>query len=165
MERILLISSQEVIAQTVLNGEVDYDKFLPNIYFAQEFKLEPLIGSELLIKIQTEIDNGSLTDPYLTLNNNYIKPFLAHAAASDYIETGSISVDNGGVSRYQPDNGNQATTEEIVNITRIVANRGNAYGLKLIKYLKENKSLFPEYKRSEVSGVYFGWQLDENYGC
>ena len=123
------------------------------------------VDAIVITKIEDEIMASTLADPYETLLNTYIKPFLTHAAASDYISTAGIRVDNGGISTYQPDNGNAANSDAIVNLTKIVDNRANAYGLELTKYLKDNQSLFTEYKASTVSGVYFGWQLNSNNGC
>lgn len=103
MAKALLIDRNDLIELTVLDGVVDSDKFLQNIAFAQDFKLEPIIGQDLLDKLEEEITNDTLADPYLTLLDKYIRPFLAQSSASDYMQTAALRVDNGGVSTYQPD--------------------------------------------------------------
>ena len=44
---ILLITPQQVVAKTPLNGNIDFDKIVPCIEDAQITDLEPLIGQVL----------------------------------------------------------------------------------------------------------------------
>lgn len=161
MAKALLITRQDIISQTVLNGNIDTDKFIQNVKYAQDAKLEPLIGEALLDKIEADILASTLTGDYLALVQNQIKDFLTYAAASDYIRLSAFSVDNGGISRYIPDNGTTADISEVNKLYYITEDKAEFYGQRLIKYLKDNQSLFPEYESSKTNSYYIGWQLEE----
>jgi hypothetical protein len=165
MATALLITRQDIVEQTVLGGVVDTDKYLQNIKYAQDAKLRVIIGDDLLAKLETDVINSTLTGDYLTLVNSYIKNYLTYAAASDYILTAGINVTNGGVTSYSPDNGTQATREQINILSTNVENKAEHYGQTMIKYLDNNRSLFPEYKGSSTNSNFNGWQLDNGYGC
>lgn len=165
MATALLITRQDIVQFTVLGGNVDSDKFLQNIKYAQDANLRTIVGDDLLEKLESDVIDGSLTGDYLTLVNKYIKNYLTYSAASDYILTAGINVTNGGVTSYAPDNGNQASTEQVNILVSQIDNKTNHYGQRLIKYLKDNKSLFPEYKGSNTTSTFNGWLLDDNYGC
>jgi hypothetical protein len=165
MATALLITREDLVQITVVGGNVDSDKYLQNIKFAQDAKLRNIIGDDLLDKLEADVIAGSLTGDYLTFVNKYVKNYLTYAAASDYIITAAYDVTNGGVNRYSPDNGTQATVEEINLLTEKTEDKANHYGQAMIKYLDKNKSLFPEYTGSSTDSNFNGWQLDSSYGC
>ena len=163
MAKALLITRQDIVSQTVLNGNIDTDKFIQNVKYAQDAKLEPIIGEDLLAKIEADIIAGTLIDPYLSLVQNQIKDFLTYAAASDYIRLAAASVDNGGISKYFPNNGSTADLNEVLSLTTITENKAEFYGQRLIKFLKDNQASFPEYEPSQTKSYFIGWQLGT--GC
>lgn len=161
----LLVNAQDIVKITPVKGNVDTDYYLQNIVFKQDTSLEDIIGIDLLDKLKSDVLNDSLTGDYLELNTNYIKPFLVYAAASDYILTASYSVDNGGLSTYTPSNGSPLSDSQVLRLTTAVENKSEHYGQTLIKYLKKNKALFPEYVESKTNSNFNGWQLDSYEGC
>jgi hypothetical protein len=161
----ILISTRDVVELTVVGGNVDTNKFQQNIYYQQDATLKPIIGDELLDKLETDVVNGGFQEPYLSLVNDYIKFVLAYATAADYILTAGINVTNGGVTSYSPDNGTQATRDDVNILSVNVKNKSEHYGQMLIDYLEKNRSSFPEYKGSSTNSNFNGWQLDNGYGC
>ncbi len=163
MERILLINPNDFKELTPVGGNVDKDKFLEYAYFAQDSDLKNYIGSDLLDSLKNKIDTDTLTGDYLTLNSQYIKPYLANAAAERFIRVGSTNMGNAGATTITPDN---ATPSSSLGLSSEVRDRANHYGRELIAYLKDNKSLFPEYKTSDTttSSTFIGWQLDYDEG-
>ena len=165
MAKALLITRKDVVSQTAINGNVDTDKFIQNIRYAQDAKLRPIIGDDLLAKLEADIIAGTLAGDYLALVNDQIKDYLTYSAASDYIALAAYSVDNGGINRYLPNNGTTADSNEIERLIAITENKAEFYGQRLIKYLDENKSKFPEYKGSSTDSYFIGWQLDTGEDC
>lgn len=163
MDRILLINANDFKELTPVGGNVDKDKFLEYAYFAQDSDLRNYIGTDLLNALKDKIDTSTLTGNYLTLNSQYIKPYLANAAAERFIRVGSTNMGNAGATTINPENANQASS---LGLSSEVRDRANHYGRILIEYLKDNKNLFPEYKTSDTitNSNFIGWQLDYDEG-
>ena len=163
MDRILLINANDFKELTPVSGNVDKDKFLEYAYFAQDSDLRNYIGTELLNSLKNKIDTNTLTGDYLTLNSQYIKPYLANAAAERFIRVGSTNMGNAGATVMNPDNASQASS---LGLSSEVRDRANHYGRILIEYLKDNEGLFPEYTRNDTTttSTFLNWQLDYDEG-
>ena len=74
MAKALLISRNDVVKFTSVNGNVDVDKFIQYVSIAQDIHIQGMLGTRLLEKIQADIIAGTLADPYLSLLTTYIKP-------------------------------------------------------------------------------------------
>jgi hypothetical protein len=81
----LLISRNDIVSLTALGGSVDTDKFIQFVKIAQDIHVQNYLGTNLLQKIQNDILDNDLADPYLSLVVNYIKPLLIHWAMVEYI--------------------------------------------------------------------------------
>ena len=76
MATALFISRTDLVKNTILDGNVDTDKFIPYIKIAQEVHIQNYLGSELYNKISSDIIAGTLSGNYLTLVNTYVQPML-----------------------------------------------------------------------------------------
>ena len=85
MAEALLITRQDVVKFTAMNGNVDTDNFIQYVKIAQDIHIQNYLGTDLLQKIQTDIINSSLSGDYLALVTNYIKPMLIHFAMVEYL--------------------------------------------------------------------------------
>ena len=164
-DRVQLISREKLVARTLINGTVDEDKFAENIQFAQDIKLRNLISSPLLDKLKADVIAATLTGDYLSLVQLQITDYLVYAVAADYIQLSPYSIDNGGASKYIPENGTDIIQTEADRISTITENKAEAYGKVLIEFLDNNKTLFPEYKSTNNPSFFNGWQLDDEETC
>ena len=164
-DRVQFISREKLVKRTLINGVVDEDKFAENIQFAQDIKLRNLIGSTLLDKLKADVIASTLTGNYLALVQNQITDYLVYSVAADYIQLSPYSIDNGGASKYIPENGTDIIQTEADRISTITENKAEAYGKILIDYLGDNKALFPEYKSTGITSYNNGWQLDDEGTC
>jgi len=165
MAKALLITREDIVKFTVIGGNVDTDKFIQNIKYAQDAKLEQLIGSELLSKLEADVIGGTLAGDYLFLVENYIKDYLTYSAASDYIKLANYTVANGGISTYEPDNASSVSFTAIDRLVNDTENKAEFYGQRLIKYLKDNRNLYAEYTSSDSNSFFNGWQIDDGTSC
>ena len=80
MATALLISRADLVKNTIVDGNVDTDKFVQFIRIAQEIHIQNYLGTSLLEKIQELIIAGTLTpvdNPnYYNLVNEYVKDML-----------------------------------------------------------------------------------------
>ena len=72
----LFVTLQEVKRKSILDGNLDPDKFIQFIEVAQDINIQMHLGTALYDKLQNDIINDTLTGNYLSLVNDYIKPML-----------------------------------------------------------------------------------------
>ena len=60
MATALFISRTDLVKNTILDGNVDTDEFIPYIKIAQEVHIQNYLGTELYNKISSDILSSSL---------------------------------------------------------------------------------------------------------
>ena len=81
----LFISRTDLVRNSIIDSNVDTDKFIFFIRLAQEIHVRNYLGSDLYNRISNDIINDTLTGDYLTLVNTYVQPMLIHFAMVDYL--------------------------------------------------------------------------------
>ena len=81
MTNILLISEETLKEMSLIGDNVESQFILPAIELAQEQGLQTIIGTKLLRKLQTLVDDGSITGStnsnYKELLDDYITIYLS----------------------------------------------------------------------------------------
>ena len=62
MAKALLITRDDIVKKTALNGNVDVDLFIQFVNIAQDTHIQNYLGTDLLEKIQALIVAGTLDD-------------------------------------------------------------------------------------------------------
>jgi len=153
MEEIILLSDNEITSSTPLGGNIDVDKYRFCIIDAQNSKLEEVLGENLFNKILADFQAETLTGNYEVLFSKYIKPFLIHQSALEYILCAAYMVDNGGIYRHTPQNGQPADKTEVDFIANNQRNKAEMYCNRMEKWLCKNKSSIPEFKYNDQNIV------------
>lgn len=149
MAQTLLITPSEVVAEcfTFTNTDTSLVKNT-HIEAAQINSIKPILGQELYDQIIAHKAANSLTANETTLVNDYIKIPLkwysyANCLINIYNQTGS-----GGIVNHKEEFGTQVGSSGF-NLTQSEANRiGDTYRDVLKKYLDDNYTLFPLYKKA-----------------
>ena len=76
MATALFISRTDLVKNSIIDGNVDTDKFIQFIKIAQQIDIQNLLGTDLYNKISQDIIDDTLTGNYLTLVNTYVQPTL-----------------------------------------------------------------------------------------
>ena len=150
----LLINVAELKTNTVISGNID-DKFLLSaIMTCQEVHLEDLIGTALYHKIQQLVYNtvkkqaDNINAPeneiYLTLLDEFIKPFLKAKCTVELLYNVSYKMKNAGVVKTSDTNVSNADIEEIKYLERQYSVYVNSYSERISKFLKEHFDELPE---------------------
>ena len=87
MATVVLLKENELSKGTLLGGNIDIDLWIPCVVDAQRTKIEETLGETLYNKICTDFENDDLTGLYETLYEDYVKPFLIHQSAVEYLLT------------------------------------------------------------------------------
>ena len=159
--------SIDELKNSVLNANVDNEYIQPAIDEAQSIYLREILGDKLYNSINDKVQHNTLTGKYLTLVNQYIKPYLTYMVQSLIVIPINFKTRNAGVIN-QYDNGFSTTTMKDTNyVKEYYDSKAQFYGNRLTEYLQKNAADFPEYGWSQdnitqptlsqnVTGIYLG---------
>ena len=154
MATALFISRTDLVKNTILDGNVDTDKFIQFIKIAQEIHIKNYLGSDLYDKISSDIIAGTLTGAYLTLVNKYVQDMLIHYAMVDYLPFAAYQIKNGGVFKHISENAEGVSKNEIDYLINKEREFAEYYTRRMIDYVTYHISDYPEYNTNNNEDVY-----------
>ena len=154
MSIILLISDNDVKELTSLNGNIDPDFIMPQINAAQDIEIERLLGTSLLEKLKTEVDNDTLSGNYLTLVESYLKPTLAWYTVAYLIPYHAYQISNQGLYKHTSESAMTPDKGEIDYLRERASSQAQHYANRMTKWLCKYSANFPEYNELEDGGVW-----------
>jgi hypothetical protein len=166
MATALFIKREDIVRNTIIDGNVDIDKYIQFIKIAQEIHVRNYLGSDLYNKISADIIGGTLSGNYLTLVNTYIQPMLIHYAMMDYLPFAAYQVKNGGVFKHTSENAQNVEKEEVDYLVNKEREFAQYYTTRFVDYMCFNDNLFPEYNSNtnedidpDTETAFNGWVL------
>ena len=166
MATALFIKPIDIKRNTIIDGNVDVDKFIQFIKIAQQIHVRNYLGSDLYNKISSDIIADTLTGDYLSLVNTYIQPMLIHFAMVDYLPFAAYQVKNGGVFKHSSENSETAPKNEVDYLVNKEREFAEYYTRRFIDYMANNQNLFPEYTSNtnedinpDKDATFNGWVL------
>jgi hypothetical protein len=166
MATALFISRTDLVKNSILDGNVDTDKFIQFIKVAQQIDIQNLLGTDLYNKISADIIADSLSGDYLTLVNSYIQPTLIWFAQMNYIPFAAYQIKNGGVFKHSSETAQNVDKNEVDYLVGKAREYANYYSTRMVDYLCFNDNLFPEYRSNtnedispDTDTTFNGWVL------
>jgi len=153
MAYVLFISEAKLKDSTAINLNVDVELLLPYVRQAQKLYVETKLGTDLTDKLKAEITAGTLTGAYKTLVDDYIGDMLPNWAFYHAIPFLRFKIENGNIYSKTSETGNALSTEEAQHLREEVRNTAEYYTERLIDYVCNNTSSFPEYNTNSGSDV------------
>ena len=157
MAYVLFISEDKLKDATSIGLNVDPEFLLPFIKQAQKLYVETKLGTHLNNKLKDLIIAGTINDPanvnYKTLLNTYIGDMLPNFALYHAIPFLRFKIENGNIYSKTSENGVALTTEEAQHLREEIRNTGEYYMERMIDYIKNNISYFPEYSQNSGADV------------
>ena len=154
MATALFISRTDLVKNSILDGNVDTDKFIQFIKISQEIHIQNYLGSKLYDKISADIIASTLTGDYLALVTDYLQPMLIHYAMMDYLPFAAYQIKNGGVFKHSSENSETVSKTEIDFLTQKQRDFAEYYTRRFVDYICFNSTKFPEYDSNVDSDVY-----------
>lgn len=142
---VLFISEETIKKSTTINGNVDVELLLPYIKVAQDIHVHQLLGTDLYEKLQSDITGSSVSGAYQTLLDDYIQPLLIHYSLYECLPFLSFKIMNKDIVRKISETSTAASLQDIQYMREIVKNTAEYYGKRLVDYITNNTSSFPEY--------------------
>jgi hypothetical protein len=153
MAYVLFISEDKLKDSTAINMNVDVDLLLPFVRQAQKLYIETKLGTDLTDKLKAEITAGTLAGAYKTLVDDYIGDCLPSLSFYHAIPFLRFKVENGNIYSKTSETGNALSTEESQHLREEVLNTGQYYLERMIDYVTNNLSSFPEYSTNSGADV------------
>ena len=157
MSYVLLISEQKLKDSTAINLNVDVNILLPYVLQAQTLYIEPKLGTQLYEHIKGLIQAGTIGDAgnvaYKTLLDDYISFVLVNYSFYHAIPFLRFKIENGNIYSKTSETGTALTTEESQSLREEISNTAQYYTERLIEYIRNNTSLFPEYSTNSGADV------------
>ena len=153
MAYVLFISEDKLKDSTAINGNVDVDFLLPYIRVSQKIYVETKLGTDLYAKLEAEITAGTLAGAYKTLVDDYIGDMLVQWAFWECIPWLRFKVQNGNIYSKTSETGTALSETEASLLREEVRNTAEYYTERLVDYLCNNNSSFPEYTTSSGADV------------
>lgn len=157
----------EELKNSVLNANIDTEYIQPVIDEAQSIYLREILGDRLYSTINNRIESETLDGKYLTLVEQYIKPYLTYMVQSLIVIPINFKTRNAGVINQFEQGFNTASMKDTSYVKEYYDSKAQFYGNRLTEYLQKNAADIPEYGYSEdnitqpttsqnVTGIYLG---------
>ena len=157
MAYVLFISEAKLKDSTAINLNVSTDLLLPYVRQAQKLYVETKLGTTLYQKLESLITAGTIgnvgNEAYKTLVDEYIGDMLPNWAFYHAIPFLRFKIENGNIYSKTSETGNALSTEEAQHLREEVRNTAEYYTERLIEYVRNNTTSFPEYNTNSGADV------------
>jgi hypothetical protein len=157
MAYVLFISEAKLKDSTAINLNVDPEILLPYVLQAQRIYIETKLGTTLYEKLESLITAGTIgnvgNEAYKTLVDEYIGDCLPSWAFHMCIPYLRFKTENGNIYSKTSETGTALSTEEAQHLREEVRNNAEYFTERMIKYITNNISLFPEYNTNSGADV------------
>jgi len=158
MAEALLITRDDLVRLTALNGNTDTDKFIQFIKIAQDIHIENYLGTQLLTKLKDLVLSGDIDDPqfsdYKDLLELYVKPMLIYWSMVEYLPFAAYTIANKGVYKHSSENAENVDKNEVDFLLEKERQIAQHYTERFISYMSFNQDLFPEYNQNVNQDMY-----------
>jgi len=153
-QEVLFITKDDIVRYTALNGNVDVDKYLQFIQYAQDSDVQVLLGTKLYERLKTDIRNNTLAEPYLSLLNDKIKPIVVHYSMVQFLAYAPYTIGNKGIYKGTSEVGQVVPADEVAMLIEKCRSLAEHYSQRFIDFMCFNNNLFPEYNANTNDDVY-----------
>ena len=154
---VLFISEDKLKDLTAINLNVDVNLIRPYILQAQKLYIETKLGTDLTQKLKDLIVAGTVgavgNENYATLLNDYIPEVLVNFSFYHAIPFLRFKIENGNIYSKTSETGNALSTDEAQHLREEIRNTAEYYTERLISYICNNNTLFPEYNTNTGADV------------
>lgn len=148
-QNILLISAKIIKERTTVHGNLDDSLILPDIKYAQDAFIKPVLGTALYDKLQLLVSNNGIADPanadYKTLLDEYLIDALVYFTLGEMPVGISYQFWNKGVVRKQGQDTESPTMAELVDISNRFKSRGEYYANRMKLFIIDQNSRLQKY--------------------
>lgn len=151
---VLLISTQFIKDNSVIDNNID-DKIIANtIMFVQESTIQEILGTKLLDKITADVEAGTLSDIYKTLVDDYVRWTLLYYTVAELLEPLQFRITNKGVVTKDSESRSTAVNPDFIyKLKDSYLQKGEYYSEKTKRFLIKNYNSLPELVNTDITDV------------
>ena len=157
MSYVLFISEEKLKESTAINLNVDIDLLLPYVRQAQKLYVETKLGTDLTQKLKDLITAGTIgnvgNEAYKTLLDDYIGDMLPNWAFYHAVPFLRFKIENGNIYSKVSETGTALSETEAQHLREEVRNTSEYYTERMIDYVRNNTSSFPEYSTNSGADI------------
>ena len=154
---VLFISEERLKDSTTIGLNVDVNLLSPYIKMSQKLYIETKVGTQLSDKLKALIVAGTVNnagnEAYATLLNDYIAEVLPSFCLYMALPFLRFKIENGNIYSKTSETGTALSTEEAQHLRNEVLNTSEYYMERMIDYIRNNTSSFPEYSQNSGADV------------
>ena len=156
MATTLFINRTDLIRNSIMDGNVDTDKFIQFIKIAQEIDVQQIMGTKMYDGLSTAIPNIDLAANarWKTVLDDYIVPMLIWYAQSNYMPFAAYQIKNGGVFKHTSENAQSVDKNEIDFLVEKARTNAEWYSRRFIDFMSFNQTTYPEYTNNINDDIY-----------
>ena len=143
---VLFVNPDYMKRITQLNGGVEDAVMVPAIILAQDKYIQQYLGTDLLEKLKSDISASGVTGDYETLLDSYVRKATVWWSMVEMLPNLYVKLDNGGLVIRTAENTAAIGEDDLHREIENARQNAQFYTTRLVEYLCNNSSLFPEYK-------------------
>ena len=169
MATVLFINRTDLVRNSIIDGNVDTDKYLQFIKLAQEIHIQNYLGTKMYEGLTAALVDGidkAANARWKLLLDDYVVSMLIWFAQVDYIPFASYQIRNGGMFKHRSENADTVSKEEVDYLVEKARTNAEWYSRRFIDYMSFNQTLFPEYTNNvnddlnpSTDATFNGWVL------
>jgi len=155
----LLISATMLKERTSMHGNVDDKLLYPDIKYAQDVHIKPVLGTALYEKLQALIIGvgaNNISDPsqadYKYLVDTYLVDALLYFSWSYLVMSVSFQLWNKGVVRKQGEDTEVPSMAEIMDLANGYKNRAEYYNNRMKLFIQDQSARLQKYPEYRMPG-------------
>ena len=165
MARSLFVTPQDIIKNSLIQGDIDPDKMIPFIEQAQDKQLQDWLGENFYTTLDDLVFNSG-QDPvpadninaanrsqYKSFINDHLRPIVEQLALWQFMEFAPYTVSNKGVFKHTSDQASQVSQKELRKIINKVKDQAEFLMERAQDFLCNNSGIFPEYITTDNSDL------------
>lgn len=154
----IFITTKDIKRYSIINGNVDNDKFIQFVEVAQDIHIQNYLGTDLYEKLQDLIINDTINETvnlkYKALLETYIKPMHIYWALVEFMPYAAYTVSNGGVYKHTSETSVSVDKNEVDFLVEKNRNVAENYTRRFIDFMCFNSAQFPEYTSNSNGDIY-----------
>tara|TARA_R110000744_G_scaffold182828_1_gene302143 strand:+ start:100 stop:606 length:507 start_codon:yes stop_codon:yes gene_type:complete len=156
MATVLFINRTDLVRNSIIDGNVDTDKYIQFIKLAQEVHIQNYLGTQMYEGLTTAMPNIDQAGNarWKLLLDDYIVPMLIWFSQVEYIPFASYQLRNGGMFKHRSENAETVSKEEVDFLVEKARTNAEWYSRRFIDYMSFNQILFPEYTSNVNDDIY-----------
>ena len=165
MATVLFINRTDLVRNSIIDGNVDTDKFIQFVKIAQEIDIQQIIGTQMYEGLTAAIVAGinlPANARWKIILDDYIVSMLIWYAQSNYYPFSAYQLKNGGLYKHTAENSQSVDKNEVDYLVEKARTNAEWYSRRFIDFMCFNQSTYPEYTNNVNDDIYPSYEATFN---